>query len=792
VAVQPKHITNHDGKKENTQQNATMKMKNRIRKAHFCLLTAALLTMAAGLAAQAATALNGRLISRPLTPNNIATYGLPANLEYQGGFYSLGIGTPAYLEADVNIAIPASIITNVTFVLTSVPIGSAAVIVPSPLGTNMGIFEPSDQLVYRVAGRALLRPDVAGQYVVTATITTTTNGTTNVSATFTAGTYAGVQTCELCHSGGLIAPDIYPSWSTTEHASMFTDGINGLDGAGYSQSCIKCHTVGYDTNASAALDGGFFGVWQQDNQNSNTSWTFPTVLNTNDFAAMPANLQNLANIQCENCHGPGFAHASSLGNTNLIDVSFSSGACEQCHDDPPHHYYGTQWYASSHAVTTTIPSGAGRDQCVKCHTAIGFITSVSNTLSTNTTFASTNTLYGAIGCQTCHEPHGMTTPTNDSHLLRIVTSATFGDGTVITNGGEGNLCMNCHHSRDGDAVTNIVNYKLGLYTWAGGSSFGPHDGVQGDMIEGINAITYGQSIPSSAHRVSVTNSCVGCHMQTIATTDPGYLLSGGHSFEMSYNVVTNGVTNKIDQVGVCNQCHGGITTFNFPVQDYANTGTILGVQTEVQILLNELSALLPNSKGIIAGVAQTSLSATTNWTTAQLNAAYNWQFVNNDGSLGVHNAPFATGLLKASIANLTGVSVPGGLPDAWEIQYFGSLTNVLGAPNADPAGDGIPNWLKYSLGLNPMVAGLSVPNGVVYVNGGATGGSTNTIQIYTAADVTFNTVAGTTYQIQETSALSQGWQNVGNPIVATNTASMSYLTPTVGTPQQFFRVAHNP
>jgi hypothetical protein len=503
---------------------------------------------------------------------------------------------------------------------------------------------------------------------------------------------------------------------------------------------------------------------------------------------MPANLQNKANIQCENCHGPADRHAYSLGVTNFIDVPYTVGTCEQCHDDPPGHPEGAQWYASSHAVTTTIPSGPGREYCVRCHTTEGFIDVVSNNAANTGIVMSSNTLYSAIGCQTCHEPHGLTTPTNDSFLIRVMASATFGDGTVITNGGTGNLCMNCHHSRDGSAVTNVANYPLGLNTWAGGSSFGPHDGVQGDMIEGINAITYGLSIPSSAHRESVTNSCVGCHMQTIASTDPGFLLSGNHTFEMSYNIVTNGVTNKIDQVAVCNQCHGGITTFNFPVEDYANVGTILGVQTEVQILLNQLSALLPNKQGVVAGVAQTSLSVTTNWTTAQLNAAYNWQFVNNDGSLGVHNAPFATGLLKASIANLTGVSVPGGLPDAWETAYFGSLTNALGAPNADPAGDGIPNWLKYSLGLNPLVPGLSVPNGVVYVDDGTLGGSTNSIQIYTAAEITFNTMAGTTYQIQEVSSLSQGWQNVGTPIVATNSASMSYLTPTLGTPQQFFRV----
>jgi hypothetical protein len=176
-----------------------------------------------------------------------------------------------------------------------------------------------------------------------------------------------------------------------------------------------------------------------------------------------------------------------------------------------------------------------------------------------------------------------------------------------------------------------------------------------------------------------------------------------------------------------------------------------------------------------------------------LEAAYNWQFVANDGSLGVHNAPYATGLLKASIANLTGVSVAGGLPDAWVLQYFNSVTNANAAPNASPAGDGIPNWLKYALGLNPLVKGISLPNGVVWANGsGMVGGSTNTIQIYTAADISWNTVAGTTYQIQAISNLGGGWQNIGPAITATNTAAMSYLTPTVGTTQEFYRVTHNP
>ena len=156
---------------------------------------------------------------------------------------------------------------------------------------------------------------------------------------------------------------------------IFTEGIDGLLGS-YSVSCLKCHTVGYDTNASSYADNGFYATQLIDN------WTFPTVLSTTNFASMPASLQNLANIQCENCHGPGSAHAYAFGNTNAPRLAAARGhdhpraIATNAMTPPRHHVYGTEWYASSHAVTTTIPTGSGRDQCVICHTAYGFITRI--------------------------------------------------------------------------------------------------------------------------------------------------------------------------------------------------------------------------------------------------------------------------------------------------------------------------------------------------------------------------------------------------------------------------------
>jgi len=282
----------------------------------------------------------------------------------------------------------------------------------------------------------------------------------------------------------------------------------------------------------------------------------------------------------------------------------------------------------------------------------------------------------------------------------------------------------------------------------------------------------------------------------VATTDPAFGQAGGHTYSMTYKVASGGVTNTLDKVDVCVKCHGPIEEFNFARKDYDGDGVIEGVQTEVQHLLDKLSRLLPNSTyradgNYVADGLVKSPSVKTNWPTRFLQAAWNWQFVNVEGSRGVHNAPYAVGVLKASLADLTGDANNDMLPDAWQIQYFGSASAPNAAPNATPAGDGIPNWLKYALGLNPTIAGLVVPDGVVWANGNSIGGATNTIHIYTAAEISFDTEVGKLYQIQAVSTLGGGWQNVGAPISGTG-QSISYVTPTRAQVQQYYRVSHTP
>ena len=715
---------------------------------------------------------DAKLDARPLTHQEIKTYTLPAGTQVSGGLSTVGLGQPVYLEALMGIGVTD--ITDVAWAITQQPTGNTDVLEASPLGASVPVYEPKDRESYQVAGRSLLRPTAPGQYAVKATVTAGGKATV-LTLQVTAATYMGINTCALCHSGGQLAPNKVVPWEKTGHATFFTEAIDGLKSSHYNSGCIQCHVVGYDTNPLAA-NGGFDDIAAR----PDVAWTFPTTLKPGNWAAMPAKLQNVSNIQCENCHGAGSEHATTAlvdaeGSKALIQVNYNTGDCSQCHADEPNHFFPQQWANSKHAIAVE-EEGTG---CVGCHQGPGFIDRTKGVAE-----ASRRTKYTAINCATCHDPHDATNP----YQIRTVADMTLmdvskpGGPTVVTEGGNGKLCMECHISRR-DAVAYCETTK-------GSNRFGPHHGPQTDMLVGANAITYGKDIPSTAHR-EIEGSCVACHMQVTARTSPEHLQAGGHTWNMAWD----GPDGRVELVNACTECHGDIEGFDFRRQDYDGSGIVEGVQTEVKGLLSRLAIMLPPVGVPKPNHSPTNLGITSTWTKQQLKAGYNYLFVVEDGSWGIHNLSYAVGLLKASIADLSGDANSDGIADWWQQQYFGAsfASNPNAAPNACPAGDGMPNWLKFSLGLDPNVAGVVLPDGVVYASGKVIGGNPEdeieSIRIYTAAEVAFPTVVGETYQIQVTSDLSGGWQNIGKPITGTGNV-YSYLTSTRNNVQQFFRVAH--
>ena len=84
-----------------------------------------------------------------------------------------------------------------------------------------------------------------------------------------------------------------------------------------------------------------------------------------------------------------------------------------------------------------------------------------------------------------------------------------------------------------------------------------------------------------------------------------------------------------------------------------------------------------------------------------------------------------------------------GLPDSWEIQYFGSISDPRATPNADPDGDGFTNLQEYLAGTNPIDINSSLKINSISVGAGS-------------AILHFGVVAGKTYSLLYRADLSAG------------------------------------
>lgn len=571
-----------------------------------------------------AAAPSAKVLIEPMWPQKIKDLGLPGpdTTAVTSGLPVVGAGTKVYLRAGGTDP-DGDKLTTATWTLGNVPGGSAATLSAGP-----------------TADLYTLTTDKVGDYTVNLTLADAQGETSAaVSQVITAANYVGVGNvpgyltpdlgkgqCAGCHNG-TVQPDVVSGWLQTGHASKFIRDLDGITGAKYRVSCLRCHTVGWNTQAT---NGGF------DEAMAAKSWAIPDSMQAGNWAAVPTELKQLANIQCENCHGPGGSH---FGNKAKTAVSYEAGLCAQCHGAEPYHVKASQWQSTRHALATPYPSGAGRETCVKCHTARGYVEYV-KAGAPGLAFKGTDIEFAPITCQACHDPHAVT----NEKQLRKVNDVTLENGEVIAEGGLGKMCMTCHHSRR-NAAEYVKNYS---------ARFGPHGNPQADMFAGKNAITYGQEIPSSTHQFAVKDGCVDCHMApTPAKGEPGNNKVGEHSYRVKWNGDTpDDPSDDVENVAACAGCHGPTESFDrLAAADFDANGEVEGVQTEVKGLLKILARALPPSVGEKG-------EADSTFTPQQLQATYNYLFVRNDGSYGIHNTKYAVGLLRASIKDLTGEDVP--------------------------------------------------------------------------------------------------------------------------------------
>ena len=580
--------------------------------------------------------------------------------------------------------------TTSGFTLGTKPTGSNATLTTLTDGTNIV---------------AQLRPDLAGNYTVTS-IPTTGNATT---ITKYAASYHGISTCSGCHGPGGPGPDMVTPWLKTGHATMAQRGIDGLVSPYYNETCFQCHTLGYNQSAASAVNGNFKAVANQ------LGWQFPSKLQAGNFAAMPAKLQNLANIQCESCHGPVFAPGSPTHGS--VTISLDVQVCASCHQDGLHHNRVAQWENGPHSSPYQLISvGEGPNPgCARCHSPNGFegnAEQIDDLIAAGTDAATaqkmvgsgnaTATGIGPLTCQTCHDPHnafpnaaGVVDP--DRHQVRIWDTVVVGDlaaaGNVTLSNeldattGNSAACEICHNSR---RLPMQISSGSAYYTKTrSGVISGPHESPIAEVFNGVysSAVNYGYQMGNSYHTYMA--DCQTCHMYQLRDVDSkgvpqDYVsingtytpvtaalyknlrdLVGDHSFSVANQYTTGNVTSEVQDVAACNQCHTEpVTTFDFKsvnARDYDGDGVIAGIQTETQGLLDEVRALL-TSQGVLSGPNPTSglieiysagLSANAALKDAQLQAAWNWYLIYRDHSLGVHNTQFTIRLLQTTWTSLS-------------------------------------------------------------------------------------------------------------------------------------------
>lgn len=240
-----------------------------------------------------------------------------------------------------------------------------------------------------------------------------------------------------------------------------------------------------------------------------------------------------------------------------------------------------------------------------------------------------------IGCATCHDPHG----NGNEYALRNTPagSDTLANGWSYTGlGGKGNLCINCHKGRR-DNVT-FTQTQVTSQFW------GPHYSVQANVFFGQNAAQFTTPYLSGGHRYAIGDACVTCHMvATVHTGNVNRDKVGGHSFKL-HNPDTG-----YYHTTSCTPCYGPVTSWNDfqALVDYDGDGIVESIPNELDGMLQVIRILLPPTG--IDSISWQMIRDLNDLTVRK--AYYNYQFIKNDQSKGMHNSKFEFDvLLKTKVA----------------------------------------------------------------------------------------------------------------------------------------------
>ncbi len=372
---------------------------------------------------------------------------------------------------------------------------------------------------------------------------------------------------------------------------------------------------------------------------------------------------------------------------------YTQESCIRCHNKANQKAKLEQYHLSRHFRGNT--STRNSKYCARCHTSEGF-----QEITWNGRFVVGNDMPNGtrIACKTCHKHTNF--DFSDDTLTQILRTTdpvflNYDKNKKATDFGEtNNLCSTCHQIRGVTAVNYMdstvtppaakrfdqmpffpLDNKLENTTvkYQVGQSFGVHDGNQSNLYSGINGYEYAGLEYNRSWKHSDLK-CTDCHMNKYDDSTK----TGGHTLIVNKAVCTSchkgdKLTPVADKVGakldelaellvqrkVFRKVNNQGRIFYAPVQTHDFFGslfatteskTIYGIRLANANSISPVNGLVIYATGVVKGPdPDFALRAGREWKYGELGAAYNYGYINDEKSLGVHNPVYALQLLQRSI-----------------------------------------------------------------------------------------------------------------------------------------------
>ncbi len=465
--------------------------------------------------------------------------------------------------------------------------------------------------------------------------------------------------CDSCHD---------PTDDIADAAYLFTTTSNGISGTVLSAigltvrpmvGCEGCHGTG--TEHYAYLDTTAFSVG---------SHGIPL-----DSTVSPIYDHLFHASSCGPCHSPD-KHAGAA-TTNILANQYP----EWFGGDGPGIIL-QDGHADSFIVETEnqgdmVDSVRGTP-CAACHTPEGFVRifAWSESLPQSTIdriVAETgdadltdpdaqpgSAAFGQVTCTSCHSSH------EPGNKTRYPFS-------------KADICIQCHNVRAlqasiGSGVSGTTSLEIPRHPQK--EVFQGKKETANDLLRGYEFAGFTYSDSSHAGTDNILNACVGCHYKVVSDADLSQLpqkATTGHAFKPRLETCLSGgschinsdflfadkssfaySTTTIGAFDFSSILYSGTTyPLMFSDNDYDGDGTEETFQDEISGKLETLKGKVVSAGGdfdAAQGLFDLTLMASDSNTVRA--AAYNYDYIVEDGSLGMHNPLYVVNLLAASISVL--------------------------------------------------------------------------------------------------------------------------------------------